>query len=234
GWNVIKVLWGSGWDELLAKDTQGKLRQLMEECVDGEYQDFRSKDGAYIRKHFFGRYPETLAMVEDWTDADIWALTRGGHDPLKVYAAYKAAVEHKGQPTVILAKTVKGYGMGAAGEGQMIAHQAKKLGDDALKAFRDRFQIPVSDAELHKIPFLRFADDSKEMKYLRARREALGGYRPARRRTGAPLAVPPLSAFDALLKATAEGREISTTMAFVRILTALLRDKELGPRVVPI
>jgi pyruvate dehydrogenase E1 component len=234
GWNVIKCLWGSGWDELLAKDTQGKLRQLMEECVDGEYQDFRSKDGAYILKHFFGRYAETAAMVEDWSDAEIWSLTRGGHDPLKVYAAYKAAVEHKGQPTVILAKTVKGYGMGSAGEGQMIAHQAKKLGDDALKGFRDRFQIPVSDEDLKKLPFLRFDEASAESKYLHARREALGGYLPSRRRTSAPLAVPPLSSFDALLKATAEGREISTTMAFVRILTALLRDKELGPRVVPI
>ena len=162
GWNVIKCLWGSGWDQLLAKDTAGKLRQLMEECVDGEYQDFKSKDGAYIRKHFFGRHPETAAMVEDWTDAEIWALTRGGHDPVKVYAAYKAAVEHRGQPTVILAKTVKGYGMGAAGEGQMIAHQAKKLGHDALKAFRDRFQIPVSDADLDKVPFLRFAENSEE------------------------------------------------------------------------
>src|SRR5208282_1281089 len=215
GWNVIKCLWGSGWDELLAKDRDGKLRQLMEECVDGEYQDFKSKDGAYIRKHFFGRYPETAAMVEDWSDAQIWALTRGGHDPIKVYAAYKAAVDHKGQPTVILAKTVKGYGMGSAGEGQMIAHQAKKLGDEALKAFRDRFQIPVSDEDLHNVPFLRFAEDSAEMKYLREHREALGGYLPSRRRTSAPLPVPPLSAFDALLKATGEGREISTTMAFV-------------------
>ena len=193
----------------------------MDECVDGEYQDFKSKDGAYIRKHFFGRYPETAAMVEDWTDAEIWALTRGGHDPIKVYAAYKAAVEHKGQPTVILAKTVKGYGMGAAGEGQMIAHQAKKLGHDALTAFRDRFQIPVSDADLDKVPFLRFADDSDEMNYLRERRVALGGYLPARRRESEPLHAPPLSLFDPLLKATAEGREISTTMAFVRILTAL-------------
>ena len=234
GWNVIKCLWGSGWDPLLARDTSGKLRQLMEECVDGEYQDFKSKDGAYIRKNFFGRYPETAAMVEDWTDAEIWALTRGGHDPLKVYAAYKAAADHKGQPTVILAKTVKGYGMGSAGEGQMIAHQAKKLGHDALRAFRDRFQIPVPDEDLDKAPFLRFPEDSAEMKYLRQHREALGGYLPARRRASQPLAVPPLSAFDALLKATAEGREISTTMAFVRILTALLRDKELGPRVVPI
>ena len=218
GWNVIKCLWGSGWDALLAKDTAGKLRQLMVECVDGEYQDFKSKDGAYIRKHFFGRYPETAAMVEDWSDDEIWALTRGGHDPIKVYAAYKAAVEHKGQPTVILAKTVKGYGMGAAGEGQMIAHQAKKLGHDALHAFRDRFHIPVSDADLDKIPFLRFPEDSEEHKYLHERRAALGGYLPSRRRKVEPLPVPPLSAFDALLKATAEGREISTTMAFVRML----------------
>ncbi|HEY5206966.1 MAG TPA: pyruvate dehydrogenase (acetyl-transferring), homodimeric type, partial [Roseiarcus sp.] len=234
GWNVIKCLWGSGWDALLAKDTEGKLRQLMFECVDGEYQDFKSKDGAYIRKNFFGRYPETAAMVEKWTDAEIWALTRGGHDPVKVYAAYKAAVDHKGQPTVILAKTVKGYGMGSAGEGQMIAHQAKKLGHDALKSFRDRFKIPISDTELDNIPFLRFPEGSKEMMYLRERRAALGGYLPSRRRKSEPLIVPPLSAFDALLKATAEGREISTTMAFVRILTVLLRDKNLGSHVVPI
>jgi pyruvate dehydrogenase E1 component len=234
GWNVIKCLWGSGWDALLAKDNEGKLRQLMFECVDGEYQDFKSKDGAYIRKNFFGRYPETAAMVEDWTDAEIWALTRGGHDPVKVYAAYKAAVDEKGQPTVILAKTVKGYGMGSAGEGQMIAHQAKKLGRESLKAFRDRFHIPLSDADLETIPFLRFAEDSKEMVYLRERRAALGGYLPSRRRKSEPLLVPPLATFDALLKATAEGREISTTMAFVRVLTALLRDKNLGPHVVPI
>ena len=234
GWNVIKCLWGSNWDPLLAKDTTGRLRQLMEECVDGEYQDFKSKDGAYIRKNFFGRHPETAAMVADWTDDEIWSLTRGGHDPIKVYAAYKAAVEHRGQPTVILAKTVKGYGMGAAGEGRMIAHQAKKMGGDALRAFRDRFQIPVSDEDLPNVPFLRFAEDSVEMKYLRERREALGGYLPSRRRRIDPLPIPPHSIFDSVLKATAEGREISTTMAFVRILTALLRDKELAPRVVPI
>jgi pyruvate dehydrogenase E1 component len=173
-------------------------------------------------------------MVESWTDDEIWALTRGGHDPIKVYAAYKAAVDHKGQPTVILAKTVKGYGMGAAGEGQMIAHQAKKMGGEALRGFRDRFHIPVSDEDLPKVPFLRFAEDSEEHKYLHECRAALGGYLPSRRRKVEPLPVPPLSAFDALLKATAEGREISTTMAFVRILTALLRDKDIGPRVVPI
>jgi pyruvate dehydrogenase E1 component len=234
GWNVIKCLWGSGWDQLLARDNTGKLRQLMEECVDGEYQDFKSKNGAYIREKFFGRYPETAAMVADWSDDQIWALTRGGHDPQKVYAAYKAAVDHKGQPTVILAKTVKGYGMGEAGEGQMVAHQQKKIGDQALRAFRDRFHVPISDDEIGKVPFLRFPEDSPEMKYMRARRETLGGYLPARRRTSAPLPIPELSAFDALLKATAEGREISTTMAFVRILTTLLRDKAIGPRIVPI
>jgi pyruvate dehydrogenase E1 component len=234
GWNVIKCLWGSNWDPLLGRDAGGKLRQLMEECVDGEYQDFKSKDGAYIRKHFFGRYPETAAMVADWSDAQIWALTRGGHDPIKVYAAYKAAAEHKGQPTVILAKTVKGYGMGAAGEGQMIAHQQKHINEGALKAFRDRFQIPLSDEEALKIPFLKLPEDSAELKYLHARRAALGGSLPARRRTSAPLQIPALSAFDALLQATAEGREISTTMAFVRILTTLLRDKAIGPRIVPI
>jgi pyruvate dehydrogenase E1 component len=180
GWNVIKCLWGSGWDQLLARDKSGKLRQLMEECVDGEYQDFKSKNGAYIREKFFGRYPETAAMVADWSDEQIWALTRGGHDPVKVYAAYRAAVEHKGQPTVILAKTVKGYGMGEAGEGQMIAHQQKKIGDSALRAFRERFHVPIPDEEIGKVPFLRFPEDSPETKYMRARSEALGGHLPAR------------------------------------------------------
>lgn len=234
GWNVIKCLWGSNWDALLARDNTGRLRQLMEECVDGEYQDFKSKDGAYVRKNFFGRYPETAAMVKDWSDEQIWALNRGGHDPVKVYAAYKAAIEHVGQPTVILAKTIKGYGMGAAGEGQMIAHQAKKLGFHALRAFRDRFQIPVSDAELDRIPFLRLAEDSEEMRYLRARREALGGYLPSRRRACEALSVPSLEILESVLKATAPGREISTTLALVHIMTALLRHKTLGPRVVPI
>src|SRR5271170_6667445 len=234
GWNVIKCLWGSNWDPLLARDTQGKLRQLMEECVDGEYQDFKSKDGAYIRKNFFGRHPETAAMVADWTDDQIWALTRGGHDPIKVYAAYKVAADHKGQPTVILAKTVKGYGMGEAGEGQMVAHQQKKLGDSALKSFRDRFHIPISDDDIAKVPFLPLPKDSETLKYLHERRAALGGYLPARRRLSTPLAIPELSAFDALLKATAEGREISTTMSFVLILTTLLRDKNIGQPIAPI
>ena len=167
GWNVIKVLWGSGWDALLAKDSSGMLRKRMEECVDGEYQDFKSKNGAYVREHFFGKYPETAALVKDWSDDEIWALRRGGHDPVKVYAAYAAAVKHVGQPTVILAKTVKGYGMGEAGEGQMITHQQKKMGLDALRKFRDRFAIPVPDDKIEEIPFLNFADGSPEMKYLR-------------------------------------------------------------------
>ncbi len=234
GWNVIKLVWGSGWDELLAKDTSGQLRHLMEECVDGEYQNFKARDGAFIRKNFFGRYPETAAMVADWPDEKIWRLTRGGHDPLKIFAAYKAAVENKGKPTVILAKTVKGYGMGEAGEGMMIAHQAKKMGEAALKGFRNRFNIPISDDELKTLPFIRFPEGSEEMKYMRARRAALGGDLPKRRsRSDVALQVPPLSTFEAQLKSSGE-REISTTMAFVQMLTKLMRDKELGRRVVPI
>ena len=233
GWNVIKVIWGSGWDELLANDTSGLLRKRMEECLDGEYQDFKSKNGAYVREKFFGKYPETAAMVADWSDETIWKLTRGGHDPSKVYAAYKAASEHRGQPTLILPKTVKGYGMGEAGEGQMITHQQKKMGEAALKEFRDRFQISIGDNQLKDIPFITFPENSEEMKYLRARREALGGYLPARRRKSETLPCPPLSAFEAQLKGTGE-REISTTMAFVRILNTLLRDKAIGNRVVPI
>ncbi|MDM0053759.1 pyruvate dehydrogenase (acetyl-transferring), homodimeric type [Variovorax sp. J22R115] len=233
GWNVIKVLWGSGWDALLAKDTSGKLLQRMEECVDGEYQDFKSKSGAYVREHFFGKYEETRALVAGMSDDEIWGLTRGGHDPEKVFAAYAAAVKHKGQPTLILPKTVKGYGMGESGEGQMIAHQAKKMTQDALRGFRDRFQIPVSDEELPNVPFIRLADDSPEMKYLRERRAALGGYLPQRRRTSASLAIPPLATFERLLKDTGE-REISTTMAFVQMLGTLVRDKVIGKHVVPI
>jgi pyruvate dehydrogenase E1 component len=233
GWNVIKVLWGSGWDQLLAKDTSGLLRKRMEECVDGEYQDFKSKNGAYVRQQFFGKYPETTDLVKDWSDDDIWALRRGGHDPVKVYAAYAAALKHVGQPTVILAKTVKGYGMGEAGEGQMITHQQKKMGLEALRKFRDRFSIPVSDEKLEEIPFLGLADGSAEKKYLQERRQQLGGPLPQRRRKSASLEVPPLSAFAAQLGSTEE-REISTTMAFVRILNTLLRDKAIGKFVVPI
>ncbi|SFU60191.1 pyruvate dehydrogenase E1 component [Methylobacterium sp. 174MFSha1.1] len=233
GWNVIKVLWGSGWDQLLARDTTGMLARLMEECVDGEYQDFKSKNGAYIREHFFGKYPETAALVKDWSDDDIWRLTRGGHDPSKVFAAYSAAVKHKGQPTLILAKTVKGYGMGEAGEAQNITHQQKKMGEAVLKQFRDRFQIDLSDDQIAEIPFIRFPEGSPEHEYLMARRKALGGPLPARRQQSQALQVPPLDAFSAQLKETA-GREISTTMAFVRVLNTLLRDKNIGNRIVPI
>ena len=234
GWNVIKVIWGSGWDPLIAADKTGLLLKRMEECVDGEYQDFKSKNGAYVRQHFFGKYPELLDMVADMSDDDIWALSRGGHDPLKVYAAYHAAVNHTDQPTVILAKTVKGYGMGEAGEGQNITHQQKKMGETVLRTFRDRFRIEVPDERIPDVPFMPLADGSKEKAYLRERREALGGYLPARRRRSTEsLEVPPLSAFESQLKGTGD-REISSTMAFVRILTTLLRDKQFGKRIVPI
>ncbi len=234
GWNVIKCIWGSNWDELLARDTTGRLRQLMEECNDGQYQDFKAKDGAYIRKHFFGRYPETAALVADWSDERIWSLTRGGHDPRKVFAAYAAAVAHECQPSVILAKTVKGYGMGAAGEGQMIAHQQKKMGQDALRAFRDRFKVPIPDEELDAHPFVTFSEDSAELRYLKERRAALGGSLPQRRRkTATKLDVPPLAFFEPQLEGSKD-REISTTMAFVQLLTKLMRDKSLGRHIVPI
>ena len=233
GWNVIKVIWGSRWDPLLAKDTRGLLKRVMEECVDGEYQNFKAKGGAYTREHFFGKYPELKAMVANMSDEEIWRLNRGGHDPRKVYNAYAAAVAHKGQPTVILAKTVKGYGLGKAGEGQMIAHQQKKLDDEALRAFRERFHIPVSDADLVNLPFARPENDSDELKYLRERRISLGGYVPSRRRAAEPLVVPPLETFSNLLEGTAD-REISTTMALVRILTALVKDKNIGKHIVPI
>ncbi|HEY5863569.1 MAG TPA: pyruvate dehydrogenase (acetyl-transferring), homodimeric type, partial [Casimicrobiaceae bacterium] len=232
GWNVIKVVWGSGWDKLFAKDTDGFLLKRMEECVDGQYQDFKSKDGAYVREHFFNS-PELKAFVADLSDEEVWKLSRGGHDPFKVFAAYTAAVNHKGQPTVILAKTVKGFGMGESGEGQMISHQAKKMSDDALKQFRERFKIPITDQEYETLAFKRFADDSEEMKYLKARREALGGYLPQRRRKSASLPAPPLSTFDRLLQSSGE-REISTTMAFVQMLGTLVRDKTIGKHVVPI
>lgn len=234
GWNVIKVLWGSNWDELLAKDVSGRLRQLMEECVDGEYQDFKSKSGAYIRDKFFGRYPETAALVAGWSDEKIWSLTRGGHDARKVYAAYDAAVRHKGQPCVILAKTVKGYGMGAAGEAQMISHQAKKMNVEALKKFRDRFNIPVQDADIANIPFIKPEDDPEAIEYMHNCRKALGGYLPSRRtKADETLSVPPLSAFKGQLESSGQ-REISTTMALVRLLNSLMRDTSLGKRVVPI
>jgi pyruvate dehydrogenase E1 component len=233
GWNVLKVIWGSRWDRLLADDHQGHLRRIMEEAVDGEYQNYKAKGGAYVREHFFGKYPETAEMVANMSDDDIWRLNRGGHDPIKVYAAYHNAVRHKGQPTIILAKTVKGYGMGSAGEGQNVAHQQKKLDVDALKDFRDRFNIPVADKDIEDIPYCKPAADSLEMLYLQDRRKQLGGYLPTRRTKSAALEVPTLDAFKAQLEGTGE-REASTTMAFVRILTSLMRDKNIGKHVVPI
>jgi pyruvate dehydrogenase E1 component len=232
GWNVIKVIWGSQWDALLAKDTQGLLRKRMEEAVDGEYQNYKAKGGDYTREHFFGKYPELLEMVAHMSNDEIYHLRRGGHDVHKVYAAYHAAMNHTGQPTVILAKTVKGYGMGRAGEGLMGAHQAKKMDVDSLKHFRDRFKIPVSDEQVADAPFYKPADDSPELKYLHERRHALGGYLPTRRKEAPLLQVPDLGVFEGLLKASE--RDQSTTMAFVRILTALLRDKKIGKYIVPI
>jgi pyruvate dehydrogenase E1 component len=233
GWNVIKVIWGSYWDPLIARDKHGILLKRMEEAVDGEYQAFKSHDGAFVRKYFFGKDPALLEMVANMSDDDIWRLNRGGHDPHKIYAAYAAAMKHESQPTVILAKTIKGYGMGESGEGQNITHQQKKMGTSSIKAFRDRFNVPIPDDQLEKVPLYRPAEASAEMQYLRSRVAAMGGSLPARRRKAAPLQVPDLSAFEAQLKSTEE-REISTTMAFVRILTTLVRDKNIGKFVVPI
>ena len=234
GWEVIKVIWGRYWDPLLARDTTGKLLQIMNETVDGEYQNFKAKGGAYTREHFFGKYPEVKEMVSNMSDEDIWRLNRGGHDPVKVYAAYDRAVNTKGRPQVILAKTVKGYGMGAAGEGKNIAHQVKKMDMDAIKHYRDRFNIPVSDEKLADLPYYKFDEDSVEMKYLRERREALKGYMPRRlAKSTEELPAPALKAFEAVTKGSGD-REISTTMAFVRVLTALLKDKQIGKRIVPI
>jgi pyruvate dehydrogenase E1 component len=233
GWNVIKVIWGSRWDPLFAADDTGMLVKLMGETLDGDYQTYKSRDGAYVREHFFGRYPETRKLVERMTDEEVWALNRGGHDPYKVYAAYKAASEHTGSPTVILAKTIKGYGMGSAGEGMNIAHQQKKLLVDQLRFFRDRFAIPISDGDLEKVPLIKPLPDSREAAYLRERVTKLGSVPSRRRNVEAPLKTPERSAFSSLHEASGE-REISTTMAFVRTLATLLRDKEVGPRVVPI
>jgi pyruvate dehydrogenase E1 component len=233
GWNVIKVIWGSYWDPLIARDTTGLLYQRMEECVDGEYQAYKANDGAFVREHFFGKYPELKAMVANLSDEDIWRLNRGGHDPHKVYAAYAAAVKHKGQPTVILAKTVKGYGMGEAGEGQNITHQQKKMGEEALKKFRDRFNIPISDDRIADAPFYRPPADSPEIQYMIERRKKLGGFFFGNFRKPSPLTVPPVSVQNKLLEGTGD-REISTTMAFVRILGILLKDKNIGNRIVPI
>ncbi|NJA89824.1 pyruvate dehydrogenase (acetyl-transferring), homodimeric type [Rhodocyclus tenuis] len=233
GWNVIKLIWGTRWDGLLARDTQGLLKKRMLELVDGDYQTFKAKNGAFVREHFFNT-PELRALVADWTDDDIWQLNRGGHDLFKIFAAYDAAVNHRGRPTVILAKTIKGYGMGQAGEAMNISHQQKKMDAEAIRRFRDRFELPVADNEIEELPYLRFAEGSRELAYLRERRQALGGYLPQRRRTAAALAIPPLSVFDSLLKASGEGREISTTMAVVRIFNVLLKDRQIRRRVVPI
>ncbi|MEW9897318.1 pyruvate dehydrogenase (acetyl-transferring), homodimeric type [Chitinivorax sp. PXF-14] len=233
GWNVIKLVWGTKWDALLARDKKGILVKRMMECVDGEYQTMKSKDGAYVREHFFNT-PELKELVADWSDKDVWDLNRGGHDPAKIYAAFKAASESKGQPTVILAKTVKGYGMGHAGEAMNITHQQKKMDLDAIRQFRDRFDIPVSDDKLEEVPYVTFPEGSPELEYMRGHRMALGGYLPARRRKSHSLEIPALSAFDTLLQASAEGREYSTTMAFVRMLNTLMKDKQVGKYVVPI
>ena len=233
GWNVIKLIWGTHWDALLARDKKGILKARMMECVDGDYQTFKAKDGAYVREHFFNT-PELKALVADWTDDEIWNLNRGGHDLFKIFAAYDRAIKHKGQPTLILAKTIKGFGMGDAGEAMNISHQAKKMDRDQIKRFRDRFSLPVPDDKLDEIPFLTFPEDSAEQKYLREHRAALGGYLPQRRRKAAPLTVPPLATFDSLLKASGSGRELSTTMAIVRIMNMLLKDKNIGQNIVPI
>ncbi len=235
GWNVIKLIWGSNWDSLLAKDHDGALRRIMMETLDGDYQAFKANDGAYVRQHFFGRDPKTLEMVSKMSDDEIWNLRRGGHDPQKVYAAYAKAVKHKGQPTVLLIKTVKGFGMGKIGEGKNTVHQTKKLTDEDIKIFRDRFNIPVPDSDLAALPFYKPADDTPEMQYLHQRRAALGGYLPSRRvKSEETFAVPALETFKSILEPTVEGREISTTQAYVRFLTQLLRDPALGSRVVPI
>lgn len=235
GWNVIKVIWGSNWDPLLRADTSGKLLQRMEEAVDGDYQNYKAKGGAYTREHFFGKYPELKQLVAHMSDEEIWHLTRGGHDPKKVYAAYKSAVEHSGKPTVILAKTVKGYGLGSAGEALNIAHNTKKLDIEDLFAFKKRFELSIPDELVEKVAYVPLIKNSEESEYLKERRRSLGGSLPRRRlkATHAPLDVPPLSAFEPQLKATGD-REISTTMAFVRILTSLIKDKQIGKYVVPI
>ena len=232
GWNVVKVIWGTRWDALLARDKKGILMRRMMECVDGEYQTFKSKDGAYVREHFFNT-PELKELVADWSDEDIWNLNRGGHDPHKVYAAFHAAVNHPGQPTLLLPKTIKGYGMGESGEAQNITHQQKKMSVESIRRFRDRFQIPVPDDKLEEVPFVNFAPGSPEAEYMKARRMELGGFLPARRRKADSLVVPGLSAFERFLKST-DDREISTTMAFVQILQLLVRDKNLGKHIVPI
>src|SRR5512137_2506603 len=232
GWNVIKVIWGRHWDKLLARDTEGLLQRRMMEAVDGDYQVYKARDGAYVREHFFNT-PELKAMVADMSDEDIWRLNRGGHDPFKVFAAYQAAMQHQGEPTLILAKTVKGYGMGESGEAQNITHQQKKMSVEAIRRFRDRFQIPVPDERLADVPYVKFEKGSKELEYLKMRRTELGGDRPRLHVANGTLPVPPLAAFARVLEGSG-AREISTTMAFVQFLQILVRDKAIGRHVVPI
>jgi pyruvate dehydrogenase E1 component len=235
GWNVIKLIWGGYWDPLLASDKEGILRQVMSDTVDGEYQAFKANDGKFVRDHFFGKHPKLLEMVSNMTDDDIWRLNRGGHDPHKLYAAFDSATKHQGQPTVILAKTIKGYGLGHVAQAKNPSHQQKKLDVETIREFRDRFNIPVADADIESLPYVKPAEDAPEMQYLHERRKALGGYLPKRRlRADEKLTVPALEVFKPILDATAAGREISTTQAFVRALNQVLRDKEVGPRVVPI
>jgi pyruvate dehydrogenase E1 component len=233
GWNVIKVVWGRRWDALLARDKQGLLAKRMMECVDGEYQDFKSKNGAYVREHFFNT-PELQELVADLTDRDIWELNRGGHDSTKVFAAYQTAVNHKDQPTIILAKTVKGYGMGDSGQAQNTSHQQKKMSVESLRRFRDKYELPVSDDELTQLPYLKLAEDSKEMNYMNQHRADLGGHLPARRTKAESLKIPSLKSFKSMLEGTRKGSEMSTTMAFVKILNILVKDKNIGKRIVPI
>jgi pyruvate dehydrogenase E1 component len=233
GWNVVKVIWGSRWDPLLSRDKNGTLLARMERAVDGDYQAYKARDGAYVREHFFGTHPELQAMVANMTDDEIWQLNRGGHDPQKIYAAYLRAMETADQPTVILAKTVKGYGMGEAGEGQNFTHQQKKMGEAALKTFRDRYRIPIPDDKIEEAPFYKPDEDSPEIRYMHERRQALGGYLPARQRNAPLLTIPGIEIFQRLLEGSGE-RSYSTTMAFVRALTALVRDKNIGRAVVPI
>lgn len=233
GWNVLKVIWGRRWDALLAKDKEGLVMKRMMECVDGEYQTFKSKDGAYVREYFFNT-PELKSLVEEYTDKDIWELNRGGHDPIKLFAAYQAAVNHKGQPTVILAKTIKGYGMGDSGQAQNTSHQQKKMSLKSVSDIRNRWQLPVKDSEIESLPYLKFAEDSEEYKYMQQRRTDLGGHIPVRRQKSETLKIPELSAFQAVLDGTKVGHGISTTMAFVRILNILVKDKQIGKRIVPI
>ena len=233
GWNVIKVIWGGRWDPLLAQDKEGWLQKRMEECLDGDYQAYKANDGSYVRQHFFNSYPELKKMVDHLSDDEIWRLNRGGHDPQKVYAAYAQAVKHQGSPTVILIKTIKGYGMGAAGEGQNSTHQQKKMTVEQLKVFRDRFSIPINDDEIAHIPFYKPAEDSPEIKYLKKQREALGGYLPARSQQVDSLTLPSLADFSSITQGLGD-RELSTTMAYVRILSVLLKNKEISSRIVPI